>query len=343
MFIETSLRETPIADVPRQAREAEELGFDGLTASEIRRDPFLTVGLMASSTERIQLATGVAIAFPRSPMVVAYLSRNLQELSGGRFALGLGTQVRAHVERRFSSPWGAPGPHMREYILALRAIWGTWQTGSPLDFRGEYYSFSLMTPEFNLGPTPHPVPIHLAAVNPYNIRLAATLCEALRVHSFCTPEYLRDVLWPNVRAAAEKAGRSLDRFEMIGGGFIATGPTEEAVRAVREEARKRVAFYGSTPSYRPVFEHHGWNELNPALRRLIAEQRWDDMAGLIDDEVLDTFCVAGTYDVIAQRVHDRLGGLVDRIVVAFPEASDTDRDGLAGALRDLKQVPAARR
>ena len=342
MLVETNLRAVPLAEVQREAREAEALGFDALTMAEIRQDPFLAIALMAAATERVELATGVAIAFPRSPMTVAYGSRNLQDLANGRFSLGLGTQVKAHVERRFGARWGAPGPHLREYVLALRAIWDCWHLGTPLDFRGEYYSFTLMTPEFNLGPTPHRMRVHLAAVNPYNTQLAGELAEALRVHGFCTPEYLRDVIWPNVRVGVERAGRSLDDFEVIGCGFIATGPDDESVEAERERIRHRVAFYGSTRAYRPVLEHHGWGELADKLHKLVREQRWEELSGAVSDEVLDTFCMAGRYEVIADAVGRRLGGLVDRVAVPVPESVERGRDRLTEALAAMKQVPTAR-
>lgn len=342
MLVETNLREVPLADVQREARLAEALGFDALTMAEVRQDPFLAVALMAAATERVRLATGVAIVFPRSPMVVAYGSRNLQDLANGRFSLGVGTQVKGHIERRFSAAWGSPGPRLREYVLSLRAIWDCWQHDTPLDFRGDYYTFTLMTPEFHLGPTLHRMPIHVAAVNAYNAQLTGELGEALRVHGFTTPEYLRDVIWPNVRIGAERSSRSLDDFEMIGCGFIATGPDDATVQAAREKIRHRVAFYGSTRAYRPVLEHHGWGQLGDHLRDLVRQQRWDDLTRSVSDEVLDTFCMTGTYDVIAEAVSRRLGGLVDRVAVPFPEDPERGHAHLVKALAALKQVPTAR-
>jgi probable F420-dependent oxidoreductase len=342
MFVEASIREVPPPEVAEAARLAEELGFDGLGFSEVRQDPFQMAAVAATSTQRLQLATSVAIAFPRSPMVVAYATRNLQDLSGGRFTVGLGTQVRGHIQRRFSATWDSPGPRLREYVESLRAIWDCWQHGAPLDYRGRFYSFTLMTPEFHLGSSEHPTRVHLAAINPYNIATSATLCDGLRVHSFCTAEYLQDVIWPNVRRAAEQAGRPLDTFEMIGGSFLVSGPDEAAVRAGREWARMRAAFYGSTRAYGPVFEHHGWPHLGPALRELIAQGRWDDLAGVIDDEVLDRFCIAGTYDTFADRVRERLGGLTDRISLRMPQDPVGQGKELAGLVAALKAIPTAR-
>ena len=348
MKVETNLREVPLTEVPAAARLAEELGFDSVAQAEVRRDPFISLTLAATTTSRVMLAPAVAIVFPRSPMIVAYMSRNIQELSQGRFTLGMGTQVKGHIERRFSTEWGRPGPRLREYVLALRAIWDCWQNGTPLHFEGEFYRFTLMTPEFSLGPTPyHPIPIQIAAVNTYLARTAGELCDGLRLHSFTTPAYIRDVIWPNVIRGAQKAGRSLDNFQMIGGGFIATGADEEAVTKAREWVRRRIAFYASTRTYLPVLEHHGWEGINPELRKLIAQNRWDELASLVDDEILDTFCTSGTYDEIVEAARKRLDGLVDMISFPLPEdaskATDKVREAVAGltTLRPATEFRAA--
>jgi probable F420-dependent oxidoreductase len=341
MLIETHLPDVPWEHVPDFAARAEDIGFDGLAAAELKRDPFLSCTLAATSTSRIQLATSVAIAFPRSPMVVAYQARNIQDLSGGRFTVGLGTQVKGHIERRFSTVWDSPGPRLREYIESLRAIWDTWQHGTPLNYRGRFYSFTLMTPEFSPPPSDHPAPkVQIAAVNPYNIRLAGELCDGLRVHPFSTPEYTRDVIWPNLRAGADKAGRSLDDFELVGTGFIASGATEEEVAAAREDVRYRIAFYASTRTYLPVLEHHGWQDINPKLRDLIAENRWDDLPTAVPDEVLDGFCISGTWDTIVDRIGPRLEGLIDGISFPMPpDGMESDPRYLAvlDGLRELKR------
>jgi probable F420-dependent oxidoreductase len=293
--------------------------------------------------ERVQLATSVAIAFPRSPMIAAYATRNLQELSRGRFSLGLGTQVRGHIQRRFSAEWDAPGPRLREYVHALREIWSCWQDGAPLDLRGRFYNLTLMTPEFNLGPSAYPTRVHLAAVNPYNIATAAMLCDGLRAHSFCTPEYLRDVIWPTVEAAAEAAGQSLDGFEMIGGGFLAAGATPEEVHIAREHVRQRVAFYASTRAYAPVLEHHGWHELGPALRERIAHGQWGDLVRHVDDTILDAFCIAGTYAELPGRVQARLEGLVDRVSLPLPPDAVRDAAQITDAIANLHTLTTARK
>jgi probable F420-dependent oxidoreductase len=330
MLVETHLHDVPWKQIPAEAARAEQLGFDGVGAPELKRDPFLTAALAATGTSRIRLATSVAIAFPRSPMVVAYQSRNLQDLSEGRFTVGLGTQVKGHIERRFSTVWDSPGPRLKEYVQSLRAIWDTWQHGTPLKFDGRFYQFTLMTPEFSPPPSEFPPPrVEIAAVNAYNIRLAGELCDGLRVHPFSTPEYTRDVVWPNVRAGAEKSGRSLDTFEMNGTGFIATGSDEQAVLKAREEVRYRIAFYASTRTYLPVLEHHGWQEINPKLRDLIAQNRWSDLPTAVPDEVLDGFCISGTWDEIVPRVRAKLEGLIDVIGLGMPEGDDVDPRYLA--------------
>lgn len=343
MLIEAGLPDSSFERIPELARQIEALGFDGIGQAELKHDPLLALTLAAPATSRAWLATTVAIAFPRSPMVIAYQAHDLQALSHGRFVLGLGTQVKGHIERRFSTEWVSPGPRLREYVQSLRAIWDCWQQGTPLNFQGKFYSFTLMTPEFSPAPHPYPAPeIQVAAVNPYNARLAGELCDGLRVHPMTTPEYLRDVLWPNVRKGAARSGRSLERFKMIGGGFIATGASEEEIQKAREDARYRIAFYASTRTYLPVLEHHGWEELNPALRRLIAESRWDDLATVIPDEVLDGFCLAGDYDTIAAKIEQRLAGLVDCLGLPLPPDPAAPSDAYRAMLSRVRAIQGAR-
>jgi probable F420-dependent oxidoreductase len=340
--VETNPREVSFDELPGAVRQAEELGFDGVTQSEVRRDPFVSLAVAATVSRRVRLTPSVAIVFPRSPMIVAVMSHNLQELSKGRFALGMGTQVKGHIERRFSMEWGRPGPRMREYVLALRAIWDTFQHNTPLHFEGEFYRFTLMNAEFNPGPSRYyPIPIQIAAINQFLCRTAGELCDGLRVHGFTTPEYLRDVIWPNVLRGARRSGRSLDTFEMIGGGFIATGPDEQTVAQEREKIRTRVAWYGSTRSYLPVLEHHGWEGLNPEMRRLIDAHRWDELHTLVDDDMLDTFCVAATYADLPQALSRRIGGLTDTISIPVPETIAQHRDEFMDLLRRLRQLGGA--
>ncbi len=320
--------------------ESKNLGFDGIATPELKRDPFIPLALAAAETQRVQLTTSVAIAFPRSPTVVAYMSRNLNDLSEGRFVVGLGTQVKGHIERRFSTEWVSPGPRLREYILAMRAIWNTWDHGEPLKFGGKFYNLSLMTPEFSPPPSEFgPIKVQIAAVNEYNIRLAGEICDGLRVHPFSTPSYTREVIWPNVQRGAHRATRSLDSFELIGTGFIATGPDEESVMKAREDARYRISFYASTRTYLPVLEHHGWGDLNPKLRELVARNKWDDLPSVVPDDVLDTFCVSGTYERIADLIGERLGGLVDNISFPLPDDIVHPSDAYLGAIAKLRELP----
>ncbi|MGA7670818.1 MAG: TIGR03617 family F420-dependent LLM class oxidoreductase [Nitrolancea sp.] len=344
MRLEATLGDVPWSEVGKTSARIEELGFDGIATPELKRDPFLPLVLAASATSHVQLATSVAIAFPRSPTIVAYMARNLQDLSQGRFAVGLGTQVKGHIERRFATEWVSPGPRFREYILAMRAIWRTWDTGEPLKFQGKFYNLSLMTPEFSPPPSEFgPIKVQIAAVNEYNIKLAGEVCDALRVHPFSTPAYTRDVIWPNLRHGAQRAGRSLDAFDLNGTGFIATGPSAQSVTEARENARYRIAFYASTRTYLPVLEHHGWGELNPKLRELVAQNRWDDLPTVVPDDVLDEFCVSGTYDRIATLIGDRLGGLVDTIGFPLPDVLDRPSEAYLSAIDQIRQLPGATR
>ena len=343
MLVETQMPDAAWDALPLLAQRMEELGFDAVAQSEIKRDPFIALAAAAPGTTRIELATSVAIAFPRSPMVVAYSARGLHDMTGGRFVLGLGTQVKGHIERRFSAAWDSPGPRLRDYLQSLRAIWRTWETGEPLAHEGPFYRFSLMTPEFSPGPSQlPPIPLEIAAVNDYNIQLAGELCDGLRVHPFATPAYIRDVIWPNVAKGAARSGRSLDTFRMVGGGFIATGPDDATVERRREAARYRVAFYGSTRTYQPVLAHHGWPELTGELHRLVAEGRWHDIASAVPDRVLDEFCVAGTYDVIADRFQQRFGGLVDVVSVSLPDNFPAESDRLTDLVQSFKRVTTAK-
>ena len=342
MFIESTLGDIPWSEIARTAQAIESLGFDGIGTPELKRDPFLPLVLAATGTERVELTTSVAIAFPRSPTVVAYMARNMCDLSGGRFVVGLGTQVKGHIERRVTTEWVSPGPRLREYVQAMRAIWRTWDTGEPLKFEGRFYNLSLMTPEFSPPPSSFgPIKVQIAAVNEYNIRLAGEICDGLRVHPFSTPDYTRDVIWPNIKHGARKAGRSLDNFVLNGTGFIATGPDEETVLKAREDARYRIAFYASTRTYLPVLEHHGWGDLNPRLRELVARNRWDDLPSVVPDDVLDTFCIAGTYAEIGALISDRLGGMVDTIGFPLPDNLEHPSDSYLAALEQISQVETA--
>lgn len=300
------------------ARAAEECGFDSVQANELRHDPFAPLAFAAVETSRIELATSVAIAFPRSPMIVANQAWDLHRHSGGRFVVGLGTQVRAHNERRFSTPWIAPAARMGEYVQALRAIFRCWEHGEKLDFQGAHYRFSLMTPEFTPPACGLPLPpIEIAAVGELMLKTAARVADGVRLHGFATRAYLEQVVRPVLETELGKAGKTFSNFEVTGGGFIASGPNEATVREAAEKIRTRVAFYGSTPAYRGVFELHGLGELGQRLHAMSREGRWAEMPKLVPDDVLELFCARASYEALAEAVEQRFGGLVDTISLEF--------------------------
>ena len=301
-------------EVARSARRAEDLGFHVFASNESAHNPFLPLVAAALHTERIGLLTSIALAFPRSPMDVAYMSWDLQSQSKGRFALGLGSQVRGHVVRRFSVNWTPPAPRMREYIQALRAIWGCWQNSTELDFRGEHYSFSLMPPFFNPGPIEHPdLEVLISAVNPYMLQVAGEVCDGVLLHTFNSTRYTADVVLPNLEKGAARGGRSLKDLRISGGGFVVAGADEGEVERYREALRSRIAFYASTRSYAPVMRAHEWGDAAERLYRMSVEGKWDRMGGEITDEMLDAFAVIGTYEDIPDKVRARFGPYAESV------------------------------
>jgi probable F420-dependent oxidoreductase len=296
------------------AERAEKVGYDAVWATETGHDPFLPLLLAAERTERLRIGTAIAVAFARNPMTTAVTAFDLQTYSGGRFMLGLGSQIKPHIERRFSMPWSHPAQRMREFISALHAIWDCWQNGTKLDFRGDYYTHTLMTPFFSPRPCEWGAPpVLLAAVGEAMTRVAAEVADGMLVHSFTTERYLREVTLPVVERGLQTSGRPRDRFQLAYAVLIATGTTEEELHASLDATRRRIAFYGSTPAYRPVLELHGWGPLQTELHALSREGRWDDMGTLIDDDVLDAFAVTGEPDTIAAGIRARVGDLVDRV------------------------------
>jgi len=314
MKFDVKFANLPLKDIPQTARRMEALGFDGAWSWEAGHNPFLPLALAAEHTQRISLGTAIAVAFPRSPMLTAQVAWDLAEQSGGRFILGLGTQVKAHIERRFSVPWDSPGPRMREIILALRAIWDTWQNGTRLDFRGDFYQFTLSTPFFSPAPIAHPdVPIYLAGSNPYLCRLAGELAAGLHVHPFHSVEYLRQVVLPNVAAGAAAAGRPAQQVTLASSLFVASGDSQAQIEAATAEIRSQIAFYASTPTYRIVLDCHGWGEVGERLSQLAREKQWAAMAAQISDEMLAHFAVVAPRDELAARVKARCAGLLQRV------------------------------
>jgi probable F420-dependent oxidoreductase len=340
MRILTTLPQDDLAAVPAAARAAEAAGYDGLVTMENRNEPFLALAVAAVSTTRVSLQTGIAIAFARSPMAVANASWDLQLASRGRFVLGLGSQVRAHNENRFSVPWSPPAPRMREYVLALRAIWRCWQTGAKLDFRGEHYRFTLMTPNFTPVSAGQPmVPVTIAAVGPAMLRVAGEVCDGVRLHVFCTRRYIDEVVMRELRTGMLKGGRAREQFEISGGGFIATGPDEAAVAKMVEWVRYRVAFYASTPAYWPVLEVHGLHDLGRKLNVMSKAGQWDRMAAEISDDVVRLFAAIGTYRDIARAVEERFGGAVD--TVSLSGGYGLHQDIPPDVIQEIQRIPGA--
>lgn len=340
MRILTTLPQEDLSAVPAAARAAETAGYDGVVTSENRHDPFLSLALAAVNTSRMALCTGIAIAFSRSPMPVANASWDLQAASRGRFVLGLGTQIRAHNENRFSVPWSAPAPRMREYVEALRAIWRCWEKGEKLAYRGRHYTFTLMTPNFSPEPHGQPmVPVTIAAVGPVMLRLAGEVCDGVRLHGFCTRRYLDDVVLRELRAGWARGGRPRARFEIAGGGFIATGPDEDSVAKMFEWVRTRVAFYGSTPAYWPVLEAHGLHDLGRKLNVMSKTGQWDRMSAEISDDVVRLFAVAGTHRELAREIERRFAGVSDALTLSG--GYGVHQDIPADLIQDIRRIPTA--
>jgi probable F420-dependent oxidoreductase len=300
-------------DAGAAAEEAAELGYDGFFTAETQNDPFLPLVPAAAAAPALDLGTGIAVAFPRSPMITAMTSWDLARLSGGKFNLGLGTQVRAHITRRFSTAWDSPGPRLRDYVLALRAIWDTWQNATPLNYQGEFYQFSLMTPFFNPGPIKHPdIPVSIAGVGPYLSRLAGEVCQGFHVHPFHTVRYLDEVVLPSITAGAESSGRSLDDVERITTVFIMTGETDSEIEQAMEPVRQQISFYGSTPSYAPIFESSDWG-FHEQLRAMSKRGEWGEMAATVPDEAVHEVGVAAPIDKLGAAIRERYGDRIQRM------------------------------
>jgi probable F420-dependent oxidoreductase len=292
----------------RDAAEAEEIGFDGAWSNENQGDAFLPLTLAAAATERIALGPSVAIAFSRTPMTVAYLAADLHRFSGGRFVLGLGSQIRPHIEKRFAMPWSEPAARMREFVQALRAIWRSWDEGEPLRFEGRFYRHTLMTPHFSPPPSTHGTPpVYLAAVGPLMTRVAGEVADGVLTHPFLTERYLREIMLPALEAGRAAAGATLAGFEIGLSSFVALDDADV------EAVRRQISFYGSTPAYRPVLELHGWGDLQQELNVLSKQGRWDDMVGVVDDDVLRAMCPVGTAAEVAAELQRRYGSLAQRV------------------------------
>jgi probable F420-dependent oxidoreductase len=308
-----------LKDLDRTARAAEDFGFAGLWTSETKHDAFLPLAIAANETHEIELGTSVAIAFSRSPMETAQTAWDLQNLSDGRFVLGLGTQVKAHVTRRFSMPWGKPAARLREYIMALREIWDSFQNEGPLQFEGEFYRHTLMTPFFNPGPIDHPqIPVYIAGVNTRLARLAGEICDGFHIHPFHSPEYVRRTVIPAITAGAEGVGRDPEQVALATSAFVISAENEEEAAEQRESVRAQISFYASTPTYRTVLEAHGWEEVGEKLGTMAREKKWREMPALITDEMLAAFAIEAVPDDIGSALEERYTGLIDRVTLYIP-------------------------
>jgi len=310
MQVDAHLEYGTLRDVPALARSAERVGFDGLWFPETAHEPFLGAALAGEHTRRVTVGTNVAIAFTRSPTLLAHLAWDLAALTGGRFILGLGTQVRGHIVRRYGMPWDAPAPRLRDAIRAIRAVWHTWKTGAPLDYRGRDYHLSLMTPFFTPPRHEHAIPIVTAGVNPVMCRVAGEVADGFQVHPLHTVPYLREVIRPAILQGQTRAGRARVPIRINASVFVVTdGPHGPGAAA----ARQAIAFYASTPSYRGVLAHHGWEEIGARLSRLAATGQWSAMANAVTDEMLATIGVVAPLEEAGAALRARYDGLADRV------------------------------
>jgi probable F420-dependent oxidoreductase len=311
------------AEAAELAKKAEAYGFDCFWVNETKHDPFVQLALAAASTDRIGLGTSIALAFTRSPTTLAYTGWDLQSVSDGRFILGLGSQVKGHIERRFGMRWEAPAPKMKEVVLALRSVWGSWQSGTKLDFRGRFFNLDLMTPFFTPGPIEHPViPVYIAGVNEGMCRVAGAVADGLHVHPLHTVRYLREVILPALAKGAAKASRKKGDVVVAASVFSAVGETRTEVREVKEAMRQQIAFYASTRSYRKVMELHGWGDVCDRLHALSAKGEWGRMPSEVTDDILSEFVVEGSWEDMGAVLRKRYGPLVDRVRLYLPFDGD---------------------
>jgi probable F420-dependent oxidoreductase len=335
MFVDGSLG-TDLQRAAESARKAEEAGYDAIWSSETNHDPLLPLLVAAEHTERVGLGTAIVVAFGRSPMTLALSAWDLNAYSGGRFLLGLGSQVKPHIEKRYSMPWSHPAPRMKEFISAMRAIWDSWQNGTKLDFRGQFYTHTLMTPFFDPGPNEYgPPKVFLAAVGEGMTRVAAEVADGMLVHGFTTERYLREVTLPTIEQTLGASGRSRADFQLSYPAFVVTGETSEQIAAAADGTRKQIAFYASTPAYRGVLELHGWGELQPQLNTLSKQGEWDEMGRLVTDEILDAFAVQGSPDEVPGLLHRRFGDIIDRVSFYMPYRDSGVAPRVLAGLREL--------
>lgn len=334
----------PLED-PRKARtiykELEDIGYDGGFSFEAKHDPFLALAVAAEHTTKLRLGTGIAIAFARNPMNLANLGYDLQSITGGRFVLGLGSQVRPHIEKRFSSVWSHPAARMTEIVRAIKAIWACWEGKAPLKFEGQFYRHTLMIPAFNPGPNPYgPPPIFTGGFGPLMTAVAGEAADGFIAHPFNTRRSLLENTLPALEQGLAKSGRKRSDLEVMCSTLVVTADTEEALAASRLAARKQLAFYGSTPAYLPTLACHGWEGVHGELNRLSKEGRWDDMTNLISDEILEQIAVVGERREIAGKLRARLDGIADSVSITHNRCPDPGH--WADIVRELTQSGARR-
>ncbi|HWP66907.1 MAG TPA: TIGR03617 family F420-dependent LLM class oxidoreductase [Candidatus Limnocylindria bacterium] len=335
MKIDGALVAADLTQTGAAARQLERWGLDGLLSFEGAHDPFLPLAVAAEHTSRVELTTAVAIAFARNPMGCAYLANDLQLLSRGRFRLGLGSQIRPHVERRFGQPWSRPNARMREFVRAIRAIWRAWDTGERLDFRGEFYTHTLMTPFFSPGPNPHGrPPVALAGFGPAMIGVAGEVADAWIVHPLNSPAYVEAVALPALERGLARAGRTRRDVEVDCQTITMIGATDAEIARARSKAKAQIAFYGSTPAYKVMLDHHGWGALQPELNRLSKQGAWTEMIGLVSDEMLDTIGVSGTPAAAGRALRAR-NAWADRTSLVL--YNETDPEAVADLVRAFKE------
>jgi probable F420-dependent oxidoreductase len=345
-----------LSKIAAAAKKQEAAGYDGVWAAETSRDPFLPLTLAAEHTTTLELGTSIAVAFARSPMTLAQTANDLQQFSQGRFNLGLGSQIQTHIEKRFSMPWSAPAARMREFVLAMRAIWNTWNTGERLAFRGEFYTHTVMTPFFNPGVNPYGAPkVFLAGVGTLMTEVAGEVCDGFIAHGFTTESYLREVSLPALQRGIDKSAikvgagpsdslrspldhaRPGDAFQVSLPSFIVTGENDEQMAAAAEGVRQQIAFYASTPAYRTVLDHHGWGDMQPELTALSKRSEWVAMGELITDDIIDAFAVRAPVDQVAEKLQDRFAGAVDRLSLYAPYSLSAEHEqAITSALRSAQ-------
>jgi probable F420-dependent oxidoreductase len=330
-----------LADIAKAASTLERRGYDCCWTAEINHDPFLPLVLAAEHTTNIELGTSIAVAFARNPMTVANVGWDLQAYSQGRFLLGLGSQVQAHIEKRFSMPWSQPVRRMREFVVALHEIWSCWRDGTKLCFEGDFYTHKLMTPMFTPEPHPYAFPkIFVAAVGEAMTEMCGEVADGMLAHAFTTKRYFEEVTAPALLRGMERSGRQRSEFQLSVPIFVVTGNDDSDLAAGAVSTRKQIAFYGSTPAYRKVLELHGWGDLHTELHRLSRAGEWDAMGSLIDDEILEAFAVVAPLGEVAAKIRDRCDGVIDRVLVGFP--SSVPEDTVSAVLRELREPMRSR-